>query len=140
MKRLYLSYECPFHETLEPKEFLPAPCQGALALEARERDADTLKLLEKINHKESEIQVRAERSFLHRLQGGCQIPAGVFSEIQKTQIVMIGAIFSLDGSKAVRWSTHGDKDKPEDVGEHLAEWLLHSGGDDILKKIREESY
>jgi len=139
IKRLGLLDEWPNREVLSEKEFLPAPCQGALALEIREEDKEIREVLRTINHPASELRVRAEREYLRVLQGGCQIPIGVSSSIQDGQITLIGALFSLDGSEAIRWSTHGDKDKPEVVGAHLAEWLLNAGGKELLETIKQRT-
>jgi len=125
--------------SLNPTEFLPAPSQGALALEVREKDSKTREAIKDLEDSSSALQVKAERAFLRRLEGGCQIPAGVYSQIQHDDLIMAGGIFSQDGSDSVRWTTHGDKKDPEAVGIHLAEWLLQSGGDEILKKIRNGS-
>jgi hydroxymethylbilane synthase len=136
LKRLDLIREREGVVSLNPTEFLPAPSQGALAIEIREDNLEVKKIVRTIHHEESSLQVRAERAFLKCLEGGCQVPAGVYTQIQGDDITMVGGIFSRDGSRAVRWTTHGPKENPEAVGHHLAEWLLQSGGKEILEEIR----
>jgi hydroxymethylbilane synthase len=138
IKRLGLLEEWPNHEILSEKEFLPAPCQGALGLEIREQDKETAEILAPLNHEDSEKKVLAERAFMRGLQAGCQIPAGISSFIQAGQLTLVGALFSSDGKEAIRWSTHGDKNDPEAVGEHLADWLLNAGGKELLERVRNE--
>jgi hydroxymethylbilane synthase len=138
IKRLGLIEEWPNHEILSEKEFLPAPCQGALALEIREGDKETAEILAPLNHLDSQKKVLAERAFMRTLQAGCQIPAGITSTVQEGQLTLIGALFSTDGKEAIRWSTLGDKNTPEAVGEQLAEWLLNAGGRELLEKVRNE--
>ena len=69
---------------LDPSTFLPAACQGAVGLETRVGDTETTDRLQAINHPDTWTRITAERHFLHRLQGGCQTPVGVFSEFQGT--------------------------------------------------------
>lgn len=138
VKRLGLLEEWPNREVMNEKEFLPAPCQGALGLETRADDRETLEILKPLNHPASETRVRAERAFLKVLQGGCQIPLGISSQLQGGKLTLIGALFSLDGKEAIRWSTFGDAKDPETIGKQLAEWLLNAGGKELLEKIRNE--
>ena len=68
-----------FHvEVLDPQEFVPAPAQGVLALQIREEDEALLEILKNLNHSEVQEQIQVERKVLNLLQGGCQLPLGVY--------------------------------------------------------------
>lgn len=116
---------------------LPAVCQGIVAVEIRDDDSDIEEMIQVINDKKSEIESAAERSFLRTLEGGCQVPIGVYSDSKDGKIGIEGMIGSLDGKIVVRDWTIGDTVNASRTGEYLAELLIRKGGDKILKEIRE---
>ena len=87
--------------------------------------------------KKSEIESAAERSFLRTLEGGCQVPIGVYSEVKDGKLSMEGMIGSLDGKSVVRNRTIGDTVNATQTGKHLAGLLIQKDGDKILNEIRE---
>jgi len=114
---------------------LPAVGQGALAVECRKDDKDILRLLSKINHRKTEIETRAERSFLRTLEGGCQVPIACFARIEKNVLTIEGKILSLDGSLCFHHKISGSLKNPEKIGEKLANQLLKAGAKEIIKEI-----
>ena len=114
---------------------LPAVGQGALAIECRKDDKKLLKILSTINHKKTEIETRAERSFLRSLEGGCQVPIGCFAKVVKNKLFIEGKILSLDGSVCFNQKIYGSPDNPEKLGEQLAKNLLKAGAKEIIDEI-----
>jgi len=107
-------------------EMLPAPGQGALAIQCR-ADADvTLGLLTAIEHLPTRLAVTAERAFLAGLGGGCAVPVAAFAETDVDgNIQLTGLVSSLDGKTAIR--VHGEGDDALELGQRLAEEALAQG-------------
>lgn len=122
-------------ELLPPDTLLPAIGQGALGLEIREDDKSTLEILSFMNHRQTEQAVRAERAFLKRLEGGCQVPIAGFAVIEDTSIILKGMVAELDGSIMIKDEEKGPGDRPEDLGIALADRILSKGADRILAGI-----
>lgn len=133
LNRLGLSSK--IKQTLPPLDFIPAVGQGALGLEVRSNDNVCNKLLEFLNHKETAIAVRAERAFLNRLEGGCQVPIGAYAIIDNNQITIHGMVAELDGSRIIKDTEKGSCEEPEKLGKRLAEKLLNMGADKILAEV-----
>jgi hydroxymethylbilane synthase len=110
---------------------LPAPGQGALAVQCRADDHETLNLLATIHDPLTAAAVSAERAFLAGLGGGCSLPVGAFAQKNNGQIILTGAVISADGRQAIRLSAV-DKD-PYELGERLADLVLERGAADLLK-------
>jgi hydroxymethylbilane synthase len=89
-------------QILEAEEMLYAVGQGALAVECREDDFATLRLLEPLSHGRTTLRVLAERSFLRTLGGGCSAPVAVKSELNGQDLSLTGAVWSLDGKKILK--------------------------------------
>lgn len=122
-------------QLLPPLDFIPAVGQGALGLEVRTDDAECNKILEFLNHPETALAVRAERAFLNRLEGGCQVPIGAHALIEGNQIIIHGMVSETDGSMIIRDNLTGSCEDPEQAGETLAERLLSRGADKILAEV-----
>lgn len=120
---------------LDYDECLPAVGQGIIAIEARVDDKDTCRLLEPLNHKETHIAAFAERAFLARLEGGCQVPIAAHAEISEAGIKLEGLVASLDGKTIIRSSKEGSVNDAGQIGKELAEEILRSGGNEILKEV-----
>ncbi len=100
---------------LDPRDWLPAPGQGAIAIECRTADAATRALLAAIDHAPSHHAVLAERALLAALGGNCHSPIAVLTEAEGDMLVMTAALLSPDGAEEVRGSAHfapGDADAP----------------------------
>jgi len=115
---------------------LPAVGQGSIGVEIREDDSFIEKLLEPLNHYETNRAIRAERAFLKRLEGGCQIPIGALGEVKAGRLIIKGVVASLDGKIILRDEEEGSAEDPETIGVKLAEKLLAKGADKILDEIR----
>jgi len=122
-------------QLLSPDSLLPAIGQGALGLEVRQDDDKVLELLSFLNHRPTEIAVRAERAFLKRLEGGCQVPIAGYGIIEGGNIILKGMVAELDGSLIIKDEVKGSVDQPEDLGLALAERLLGEGADRILAEV-----
>lgn len=117
-------------ERLDTAWFVPQVGQGALALEARADDADTLALLAQINDEEAVTAVTAERAFLSELGAGCSIPAGAYATIDEGIITLSGVMLGVDGARSVRASLGGSV--ANELGRQLAVLLRDGGGGGLL--------
>lgn len=118
---------------------LPAVSQGVIAVESRINDSQTNKLLKSINNVDSEIQITAERSLLQTLEGGCQVPIGVYTKIADNALHIKAMIGSLDGKKIVKCELSGNLSDAGQLGIKAANQLLASGGREILAELRNSS-
>ncbi len=117
-------------EILDPMLMLPAPAQGALAVECRQ---DFVELLAPLDDKATRAAVTAERAFLATLEAGCSAPVAALAEVtEDDEIYLRGAVISLDGSYALRLSRTGTLADAEEVGRLLAADLLDDGADHVL--------
>lgn len=114
---------------------IPAIGQGALCIECREGDRDVLDMIDWLDHRESSVCVRAERAFLKRLEGGCQVPIGAYAILTGEGLEISGFIASVDGKRMVKEKKTGLEDNPEGIGLNLAESLLAQGGEEILREV-----
>ena len=115
---------------------LPAVGQGALAIECRADDLRILGLIDFLRDSQMTAAAAAERAFLRRVEGGCQIPVGVYAEVGEGNVLHVEAmIASVDGMRVCRSRSMGAVDAAEKIGVALAEELLDAGGRDILKEI-----
>ncbi|MCL4233250.1 MAG: hydroxymethylbilane synthase [Deltaproteobacteria bacterium] len=130
-----LGWETRITHRIEFDAILPAVGQGALAVEIRADDAETAALLADFNHADTQTAVRAERAFLRRLEGGCQIPIGAHATVSGGRVRLDGLVGSLDGTRILRDAAEGDATDPEAVGIALAGTLLAAGADAILAEI-----
>jgi hydroxymethylbilane synthase len=126
-------------EYVPPDICVPAVAQGALGIECREDDTFMRELLGMIDDAETALAVRAERRFLGRLNGGCQIPIGAYAVLRRSgrnedgalpTIEMNGVVGSPDGKRIIRERAEGTD--PERLGDELAERMLSRGADRIL--------
>ncbi|AZR83078.1 MULTISPECIES: hydroxymethylbilane synthase [Piscirickettsiaceae] len=133
LKRLELD-ERIRHE-LAPETCLPAVSQGTLGIEYFEKEDDVLALIQVLNHRDTEIRTRAERAMNHRLEGGCQVPIGVYAELEGDEIYLRGLVGALDGSEIIRAEATGPQTDPETLGVGVAEDLLAQGAGAILQEV-----
>ncbi|MBC8014447.1 MAG: hydroxymethylbilane synthase [Sporomusaceae bacterium] len=119
-----------------PKDIcLPAVGQGALAIEARTDDLEVRTMLEFINHQQTRWAVEAERAYLAEVEGGCQIPIGVYGYIEQELLVLEAAILSVDGKQQIRQTISGQPSEGIQLGRTLAQQMLDCGGREILKEL-----
>jgi hydroxymethylbilane synthase len=122
-------------EYLEPERIVPAVGQGALGIETRIGDVSTNEIVASLIHQQTVTTVRAERAFLKRLEGGCQVPIGGYATMEGETLILTGMVADLKGVRLIRKKMRGDARQPEVVGESLAEAVLESGGREILAEI-----
>ncbi|NGZ59591.1 MAG: hydroxymethylbilane synthase [Nitrospira sp. LK265] len=114
---------------------LPAIGQGALGIEGRTNDAFVRSILIRLNHRATETTVTAERAFLYRLEGGCQVPIAAHATLSGDQLVLEGLVATVDGKTVIRDQMEGTHQQAHALGVQLAERLLSRGGDKILREI-----
>ncbi len=120
-------------QVFAPEEMLPAVAQGALALEARAADAPTLRRLAALEDAETRVRTEAERGFLARIEGGCQVPIAGHATVRGGDVVLRALVASLDGKTVIRGERSGPRAGARAMGEALAEDLLSRGAAEILR-------
>lgn len=115
-------------EVFSPETVLPAPGQGALAVECRADDAETFALAAARDHAGTRAATTAERALLATLGVGCAAPVGALARVAANgHLELDGAVFALDGKASIRRSANGPPGEPERLGRVLAEELLACG-------------
>ena len=131
-------------EILSTEVMLPAVGQGALGIEIRTGDTPVHELVAILHDEPTARATSAERAFLARMEGGCQIPIGTHARLEggkdaETMLVLDALVGSLDGGTVVKGMRRGTLDRAEDVGRELAEDLIKRGAGDLLEAIRHDS-
>jgi hydroxymethylbilane synthase len=121
-------------EVLDPAWMLPAVGQGALGLECRRDDDRTRALTERLSDPEAFQAVRAERSLLRALGGGCQVPIGAAASVADGELALRGAVLRPDGTRRVDGELTGPAEGAEEIGARLAETLLTRGAGELLRR------
>lgn len=121
---------------LPPQEFLPAPAQGALAVQIRVEDNELAELVSQLDDEHSRITAETERHILAAVRGGCSIPLGAYSQISGDTIIIDAMISDIEGKKYIKCSQTSGVNKAKATAEKLAQELLAVGGREILKQIR----
>lgn len=123
-------------EVLDPIQVLPAPAQGALAVECRSSDDETRALLRALDDPDTRAAVAAERAVLAALEAGCSAPIGALAVIAEgddgSEVFLRASVTAIDGSAAVRLSATGATTDAEGVGRRLAADLLADGADRMM--------
>jgi hydroxymethylbilane synthase len=123
-------------EILDPIQVLPAPGQGALAVECRVSDVGTVEALRVIDDADTRAAVTAERAVLAELEAGCTAPVAALAEIAEgddgPEVFLRGSVTAPDGSRAVRLSSTGPVTDAEGVGRRLAAELIAEGADKMM--------
>ena len=123
-------------ETLDPLQVLPAPAQGALAVECRTSDARTRELLGRLEDGAARACVLAERSTLATLEAGCSAPVAAYAEVAEgdhgPELVLRASVTAIDGSDAVRGSITGPLPEAVALGRSLALELLDRGAAELM--------
>jgi hydroxymethylbilane synthase len=133
---LRLGLESRIATRLSPDEALPAVGQGTLALECRADDAATAALLAPLHHAPTWTRTLAERALNARLQGGCQVPAGGYAELDGDSLLLRGLVGSPDGREVLRAERRGPAADPEALGRAVADALLDAGAGRILAAVQ----
>ncbi len=122
-------------EVLPVEISLPAIGQGALGVETRTDDAVTEGYLHFLSDPDSTITVSAERAFLKRLEGGCQVPIAAYGTRKGPTLQLDGVVGTIDGRRLIKHRLEGPIEKAESLGVELAEILLNQGGREILAEV-----
>src|SRR5579883_189433 len=127
-----LGFENRIREFLSVDDMLPAPGQGVLGIECREKDEKILSLIKPLNHKKSADCVTAERSLCARLNGGCQAPVAAYAEIKDEKIFLRGLVAKPDGTLVLRGAQSDWIENAVSLGIKVADDLLSQGAGEIL--------
>lgn len=130
-----LDMEKRIKQRISSSWILPAVGQGAVGLEARIGDKETLQLLKVLNHKDTADRVTAERALNRRLQGGCQVPIASYAMLDGDTLHLQALVGEPDGSKLVQGDISGHRSDGEQLGIKLADDLLSRGAREILEKL-----
>ncbi len=117
---------------------LPAVGQGSIGVEIREGDEEIRQLAAGLDDPEARPAVTAERAFLRRLEGGCQVPIGALGQIKNGFLHLTGIVLTLDGQRYLRESISGPPEEAAALGEELAGRMLAKGAGEILTRVRRE--
>ncbi len=120
-------------EYLPFETMLPAPGQGAIAVQCRANDASVLETLALIDHTETRIAVTAERAFLKRLGGGCSTPVAAYATVDGDEVNLTGLVAAVDGKTIIRVEATGNIGSEVDVGLTAAEDALVQGAQELLQ-------
>jgi len=130
-----LGYEERITEKIPTAISLPAIGQGAVGIECRTDDEFINDLLGRLNHEETWTCVSAERAFLKKLEGGCQVPIAAYAQLKDGQLIIEGLVGSLDGKTLIRSFMQGKPEDAELLGTDLAGKLLAQGAGGILAEV-----
>jgi hydroxymethylbilane synthase len=128
-------------ETLEPVQMLPAPAQGALAVECRASDTRLAALLAELDDADTRAAVTAERTLLAKLEAGCSAPVGAIAEVVESidedgrvfeELSLRSCVVAVDGSDAIRASGIGTSERARELGLSVAEELFELGARELM--------
>jgi len=123
-------------EYLNVNDFVPAPAQGAIALEINKDCSNIDNILAKINHRQTMIRVTAEKSFLRKIDGGCHLPFACYADIIKNKLHIHAIVASVDANKFIKKKISGSIYNSELLGEKLAQEIINSGGREIINEVK----
>ncbi len=132
-------------ETLEPVQMLPAPAQGALAVECRAGDTALAALLAELDDADTRLAVTAERTLLAELEAGCSAPVGAIAEVVESidedgrvfeELSLRACVAALDGSDVIRASGIGSPDRARELGVSVATELFELGARELISDAR----
>jgi hydroxymethylbilane synthase len=135
-------------ETLEAVQMLPAPAQGALAVECRAGDSGLVAVLAELDDADTRAAVTAERALLAELEAGCSAPVGAIAEVVESidedgrvfdELSLRGCVAALDGSDVIRASGIGAPGRARELGLSVAAELLELGAGDLIGEARRDS-
>jgi len=134
-----LGFEEKITEIISTDVSLPAIGQGALGIETRQDDRKIEEQIRLLNDQDSWIAVSAERSFLNKLEGGCQVPIAAFARIAGATLQIDGLVGTIDGKRVIREHLEGPIEAAELLGNKLADLLLSKGARSILDEVYQKS-
>jgi hydroxymethylbilane synthase len=130
-----LSMQSEISEYVDTDLMLPAPGQGALAIQCRATDSRIRTLLLPLNDMKTNVCVSAERIVLNELGGGCQVPIGAYAKYDGEKIFLSACVAATNGSKVIKHSVESSVEAIEQAARSLAQTLLDNGGKSVLDAI-----
>ena len=127
-----LGFDSRIRLRLAAPDWLPAPAQGAIAVECRADDADTQALFSALDHAPTRTCVEAERAMNRALHGSCHVPVAAYAELHGSQLRLAGLVGSASDGRMVRTSAEAAADAGEALGQRLASELLAMGAGEFL--------
>jgi hydroxymethylbilane synthase len=133
-----MGYDDLIVEKIETSYFVPPVGQGSIAIECHKKLHFVKKeILQRwVNHSQTEICIRAERSFLKAMHGGCSVPVFGYAHFEGPLVTLKGGVISLDGQQVIKSKRSGTVEDVKELGESVAQEVLARGGAEILKDIR----
>lgn len=133
-----MGYDNYIVEKIETSYFVPSVGQGSIAIECHKKlNFGKKEILERwVNHPETEACIRAERSFLKTMQGGCSVPVFGYAHLDGLMVTLKGGVISLDGKRVIKAKRSGAIEDVKELGEAVANEVLSNGGAEILKSLK----
>ncbi len=123
---------------LEPSEFVPAPGQGALAVQIRVGDDELYRIVSQLDDRETRIATEVERDVLVAMQGGCSIPLGVYAQIDSDTITIYAMLSDVEGKQYIKISKTGPVSEVKAVAGIVVDELLGNGAKEIIAQVRRD--
>jgi hydroxymethylbilane synthase len=120
---------------LNQNQFVPAPGQGALAIEARTDDKQTLQLLAKLDDSATRAEIGAERTAMRALNAGCSTPLGARAVASGNELHLWAVVLSLDGQRRIWAEAQGKVEQAPALGENVAQQLLEAGAFELMNNL-----
>ncbi len=133
LERLGLTKVISF--TFDPKQFIPAPAQGALAIQTRSEDEQTVPIVRSIDDERARAVSLAERQVLVTMKCGCHAPVGAYAECRDGTMALCAFISDIRGETVIRKQAEGPVSQAVPLGERVAVELLEAGGREILEEL-----
>jgi hydroxymethylbilane synthase len=130
-----LGMEDRISECIDPDIMLPGIGQGAVGIQLRLNDSFAIMMTMNLDDELTHTALLAERAFLRKLEGGCQVPIGGYATIEDDVLTLKGMVGSLDGKKTIRAEKSGEPQDAEYIGKKLGEEILLMGADKILEEV-----
>lgn len=133
-----MGMEGQMHQFIDTDIMLPAVAQGTLGIQTRDADSEINALVDALNHTDTVDRTRAERAFLARLEGGCQVPIAAYATLDGDKLHLTGLVGAVDGSLLIKREVEGTRADGEAMGIKLADEVLDAGGRPILEALYAE--
>ncbi|MDH5543934.1 MAG: hydroxymethylbilane synthase, partial [Nitrospinota bacterium] len=130
-----MGYQDEITEYLDESLVLPAVGQGAVAIETRVNDPKVEEIVQRLHHLPTAYCTIAERAFLRKLEGGCQVPIAAFGKVDGDTLSLEGLVADLDGQRIIRETISGSVSDAVSIGERLGDLLLEQGAKEILDEV-----